>query len=93
MADLARLEHAGGEGDVGGLLDVGADVEEAGGEGEEGFVGAEAVDGAVEGGGEVFAAEFAVPGILRGGVFAGVEGEEAFFAEGHDHGVGVGVVE
>ena len=75
VADLAAFEDGGGEGDVGGLVHVGPPTEHAGGDGEERFIGAEAVDDAVDGTGEIFRTELSFPGIAGGDGGAGVESE------------------
>ncbi len=84
MAELAAFEDGGGERDVGGLVEVCAAAEHTGRDREEGFFSAEAVKDAVDGAGEIFGAELAFPLIGRSGNFAGVEGEESFFAEGRE---------
>ncbi len=89
VSELAAFENGGGEGDVGGLVEVGPPTEHSGGDGEECFFGAEAVDGSVDGAGDVFGAEASFPGFVGGGGFAVVEGEEAFFAEGGEEGFSV----
>ena len=81
MAQLAAFENGCGEGDVGGLMEVGPPTKHTCGDGEERFLGAEAIDGAVDGAGEIFGAEFAFPGFAGGDFFLGVESKKAFFAK------------
>ncbi len=84
VTELAAFEDCRGERDIGGLVEVGAATEHSGGDGKERFFGAEAIDNAIDGTGEVFGSEFTFPGIGGAGFFAGIEGEEAFFAEGRE---------